>query len=64
MIQDARCLSCNTLLKIDETATIGRTDDYTFQLFHRGHCPKCDKHYEWKSIFNYRHYISLRETGK
>lgn len=43
-----KCLYCNSELELDDTYDMEYDED-GIVLYLIGHCPKCNKHYQWRA---------------
>ena len=57
----AKCSYCKEELKIDESYEFGieGTDMVIDRVV--GHCPNCNKEYQWEEIYKYSHFSNLEE---
>lgn len=57
------CPHCKAELEMDDTYDMEYDDEYIL-LYHIGHCPKCDKEYQWQAsaVFTSWANTDLRET--
>jgi hypothetical protein len=57
------CPCCNAALGIDDTYDM-EYDDEGIILYHIGHCPKCDRDYQWQAsaVFTSWANTNLREV--
>ena len=56
----AECPYCKEELEIDESYDLSIEDDYVSNRV-AGHCPNCDKEYQWEEIYNYSYFSNLEE---
>lgn len=52
----AKCPICNVDLEVDDVYDTHYDADYnmTFILNQVGHCPKCDRNYQWDECYDLR----------
>ena len=55
-----KCPYCKEEVEIDESYDLSVEDDYVVNRV-AGHCPCCDKEFQWEEIYNYSHYVNLIE---
>ena len=55
-----KCPFCKEELEIDESYDLSVEDNYVVNRV-AGHCPCCDKEFQWEEIYNYSHYVNLIE---
>ena len=58
----AKCPFCKEELEIDESFDIDFEDDYVVNRV-AGHCPCCDREFQWEEIYNYAKYENLEEVS-
>lgn len=57
----AECPYCKEELEIDESYDLSIEDNYVINRV-AGHCPNCDKEYQWEEIYQYSHFSNLEEV--
>lgn len=57
----AECPYCKVELEIDESYEIGVEDiDIVIDRV-AGHCPNCNKEFQWEEVYKYSHFSNLEE---
>lgn len=57
----AKCPYCKEELEINESYDLSIEGDYVSSRV-AGHCPNCDKEYQWEEIYKYSHFSNLEEV--
>lgn len=59
-LADPMCPNCGDVLESDDCYDTDIADTWVEHL-HYGHCPSCEKEYQWKMVFVFAGYSDLRE---
>ena len=57
-----KCSFCKEELEIDKSYDLSVEDGYTIDRV-IGHCPCCDRKFQWEEIYNYAKYENLEEVS-
>lgn len=58
----AECPYCKEELEIDESYDIDVEDIDVVINRVAGHCPNCNKEFQWEEIYKYSHFSNLEEV--
>ena len=56
------CPYCDTELNYDNI-TYDSFDTSTYDVYWRGTCPDCGRHFTWKEVYHYSHWDFLEEEN-
>ena len=56
-----KCPHCKVELEYEERMRDQNEGDYYYETW-RGHCPKCNKTFQWDEVYNFSYCDSLEEV--
>lgn len=60
----AECPYCKEELEIDESYDLDVENIYKVINKVVGHCPSCNKEFQWEEIYKYSHFSKLEEINE